>query len=107
MANAESTELTTAMGLASNIHEMSLGVAYSSVMTMNAQSYSPPIDARKVAISGMPNWSQVVSVSYVNPDNLTATVASSPSQRTARITVTISHSGQQVYQESWVNVYPY
>ena len=102
MANTESTELTSAMGLASNIHEMSLGVAYSQIMTLNGQTYSPPIDARQVAISGMPGWSQVVSVSFVNPDSLTATVASSPSQPTARVTVTIMHNNLAVYSTDWL-----
>src|SRR5437773_5964525 len=62
MANGQSTELTTAMGLAGNIHEMSLGVTYTSILTLDGLNYTPPVDARKVAISDLPNWRQQVTV---------------------------------------------
>ena len=104
MANGASTKLTTAMGLASNIHEMSLGVPYSSVMTLNGLNYQPPVDAKKVAITATPlaNWRQQVTVNYVDENLITNTVPNTQVEPTARITVTISHYGKVVYTNSWL-----
>src|SRR4051812_30000525 len=44
MANSDSTELTTAMNLAANMHEMSLSVPYKNIMTLDARSFTPPVD---------------------------------------------------------------
>ncbi len=104
MANGASTQLTTAMGLASNIHEMSLGVAYQDVMTLNGLNYKPPVDARKTAItaSAVANWRQQVAVNYVDKNLVTNTVPNTQVEPTARITVTISHNNDVVYTNSWL-----
>src|SRR4051795_8581358 len=44
MANTDSTELTTAMNLAANMHEMSLSVPYKNIMTLDGRTFTPPID---------------------------------------------------------------
>src|SRR5688500_4836529 len=68
LANTESTELTTALNLAGNVHEMSLSVPYQNIMTLDGQQYSPPIDSKKQTISALTNWKQAVTVNYVDPD---------------------------------------
>src|SRR5438477_3315473 len=54
MANADSADLTTAMGLASNIHERALGVKYDQMFAnFNDRTYSPPIDAKGNSLTAM------------------------------------------------------
>src|SRR5439155_2149211 len=92
MANTEATELTTAMGLVSNIHERSLGIAYDQLMTnFNDKTWSPPIDAKANTITSMSNWSQVVDFQYLDPDSIKNAVPDTQPEPTARITVTIKH----------------
>ena len=38
----------------------------------------------------------------LSEDNLGTTVTNSTTQNAARVTVTVSHNGHQVYQASWV-----
>src|SRR5688500_2355035 len=71
MANTQSSELTTAMRLASNIHERAVATEYDQLFTeFNNKSFSPPVNAKKDAISGMPGWQQLVDAQYVDPDNV-------------------------------------
>ena len=104
MANGASAELTTAMGLASNMHEMSLGVEYKDVMTLNGLSNQPPKDAKKQPITdpSLANWRQQMAVSYVDHNLITNTVPNTQQEPTARITVTISRNGGVVYTTSWL-----
>ena len=104
MANGASAELTTAMGLASNIHEMSLGVEYKNVMTLNGLNKMPPVDAKSNQINdpSLAQWRQQVAVNYLNPHLITTTVPNTQVEPTARITVTISRNGSVVYTTSWV-----
>lgn len=102
MANGDSAEMTTSLGLASSIHEMSLGVAYDDIMSLDNDTYTPPVDARGVAISTLSNWNQSIDVKYVNPANLKFAVPDTQEEPTARITVTISHNGRYVYSTNWL-----
>src|SRR3954453_3564543 len=82
MANSDSTELTTAMNLAANMHEMSLSVPYKNIMTLDARSFTPPVDgviryntatppavvSYGNVITALPNWKQLITVDYVNHD---------------------------------------
>ena len=102
MANNGSTELTTAMGLASNLHEYSLGVKYANVMTLDAQSFSPPVDARLQPISNLTGWTQQMTVNYIDPNNLLSAGSKTPAQPTARLNVSISHNGALIYTTSWL-----
>ena len=116
MANNDSTELTTAMNLASNIHEMSLGIKYDNILTLDGRSWSPPTDGQLRfntatppavtsygnTISNLPNWKQQIVVDYVDPDRITMTVPKTQVEPTARVTVTISHNNTIIYQTSWL-----
>jgi prepilin-type N-terminal cleavage/methylation domain-containing protein len=103
MANAESTKLTTAMGLVSNIHERALGVQYDQLLTtFNNKTWSPPIDAKGAVINAMNNWSQVVDFQYVDPNAIKNAVPDTQVEGTGRMTVTIIHNNQNVYTTSWL-----
>ena len=101
-ANETSTELTTAINLANNIREMAYGVSYDSMMTLDAKTYSPPIDASKGSITDLTGWKQVVSVNYVDPDHVTLTVPKTQVEPTAIVTVTISHNNRTIYSTDWL-----
>lgn len=119
-ANANAADLTTAINLAKNIREMSLGLkfadpafpthwgaetgetlaTYNDVDDLDGKSFGPPIDARRQTLSSFASWRQSVVVETVDPDLLTATVpkGSTPANR---VTVTISHNGKSVYSMFW------
>ena len=119
-------DMTVAVNLANNVHELTYNLhffdptqpthwgpetgetlaTYNDNDDFDGASFSPPVDARRQTISNLSGWTQSITVRSVDPNNLTSTVPNG-STPTERITVTISHLGQQVYQESWLNVYPY
>jgi prepilin-type N-terminal cleavage/methylation domain-containing protein len=121
MTNSEGTELTTGLNLAKNIRELSLGLrfadsdnpthwgnesgetlsSYDDIDDLTGKSYSPPIDARRQALSDYTNWQQSITVQSVDPDLLTSN-APNGSTPAARVTVTIEHNGQYVCDLSWL-----
>jgi type II secretory pathway pseudopilin PulG len=101
-ANSESTELTTGIGLASNIREMAYGVAYDDIMTLDGKTCSPPKNARDENIDDLADWKQVVTINYVDPDHLTLTVPKTQVEPVALITVTVSHNNRTVYTTDWL-----
>ena len=126
MSTGAGTELTTAVNLANNIHEVSVYLPfndptngastttkptggpsnYNDIWDLNGDTYSPPLDVRRQPISGYNNWAQQVTVQSVAPDNLTASRPNSVTLPTARVTVTITHNGKYVYSESWIVTAP-
>jgi prepilin-type N-terminal cleavage/methylation domain-containing protein len=100
-ANNDGTELTTAINLAGNIHEASVRVAYVDIFDLRA-TYSPPVNARLQTISGMPGWTQVVGVNYVDENNITQSVPDTQYEPTARVTVAVLRNGKEVYRTSWL-----
>lgn len=122
MANGGGTELTTAVNLANNIHEITIGVPfqnptsktslvkdsggpknYTYLWDFNGDSYSPPLDVTRNPISVYSSWTQVVTVSSVDPNNLTFVEPSNdPTIPTARVAVAVKHNAKVVYQASWL-----
>jgi type II secretory pathway pseudopilin PulG len=102
VANADGTEMTTAINLANNVHEATLTLSYAQVLALNNKDYSPPVNSNFKSISQLgTTWKQHVDVGYLNPDNLNgATVVTV--QPTARVTCTVSHNGAAVYKTIWV-----
>ena len=102
MANADSTELTTAVYLANNIDEMLQGASYATLKsTYDNHAYSPPVDATGATLSSFSGWQQVVSVKYVDHNLLTSVVPDSQVEPTSRVTVTILHNGYGIYVARW------
>ena len=122
-ANAESTQLTTAIHLARNIREMSLGLHFYDPQTpdnwgvetgetlatfddlddLDGKAFSPPIDARRQVLNSYTNWQQAITVETVDIDKLTLNVPKG-SEPSNRITVVISHRGRPIYRTSWLSV---
>jgi type II secretory pathway pseudopilin PulG len=124
MSNSAATELTTAINLANNIHEVAVGLPflsttnpgsttfkdaggplnYTYLWDMSGDSYSPPLDVTRNTITGYGNWTQKVTVQSVDPTSLTSVRPNSVSLPTARVTVIILHNAKQVYQTSFMVV---
>jgi Tfp pilus assembly protein PilV len=120
MASRQGQDMTTAIQLANQIHEMSLSMTFSDPVTptqwgpsagetlatyndvtdLDGQTFSPPIDARRQTLADLANWSQSVVVNSVDPNRIT-TIVPKGSSRGQQITVTVSHLGQAVWSESW------
>ena len=119
-------DMTIAVNLANNVHELTYNLHFTdptnpthwgpesgeTLATFNdnddfdGQTFSPPIDARRQTIANLKGWSQTVTVRNADINSLTTLVPNGTS-KAERITATITHNGQQVYQEIWLNVYPY
>lgn len=122
MSNDNATEMTTAINLAANLHETMVGLpftnatyptsttykdpggptAYSYLWAFNGDTYSPPLDIRRVAISACTGWSQQVTIQSVDPTNLTTVRPNSTTLPNARVTVTVLHGSKIVLQTSWL-----
>lgn len=106
MSNLDSTNVTTAVNLATHIHERAMRMSYADLPSLDDQTYSPPIDARGVAIDGMTGWSQVVQVDNVDSDLLTLKIPDDQNEGFLRLTVEIHHHGELVHEASWIAVAP-
>jgi len=123
-ANSDATELTTALNLAGNIHELSQTLAfqdpgtevwgheagetlatYNDVWDLNGftSTSAGPIDAHRAAITNMPAWQQQVTVSCVDPNGVTTGLPNGASAF-ARVTVVVRHNAQEVCRISWLVV---
>ena len=125
MSNGAGTELTTAINLANNIHEISIGLAFTNpnapsrttglggdpstylgIWDMNGDVYTPPLDVTRHPIANYANWEQDVTVASVDSNSVTTTVPNNTSVPTARITVQVKHNGKLIYQETWLVAAP-
>ncbi len=125
MSNRSAADLSVASNLAKNIHEMSLSLAFNDPVTpthwglesgetlatlndlddLDAQTFSPPIDARRQSLSQFSGWSQAVSVHSVDPNKVTLNVTNGSSTAVS-VTVTIYHNNKVVLTEQWVSFDP-
>ncbi|MDB5297358.1 MAG: Tfp pilus assembly protein PilV [Phycisphaerales bacterium] len=125
VSNAASNQMTVAVNLANNVHEISLGLAYADpaaptqwstreatvaayddVADLDGQTFSPPLDVRRQPIAGYPNWAQRVTVRTVSPDAVTAVRPNDITVPTARVTVEILLNGKVVHTATWLVVGP-
>ena len=126
MSNTKGTELTTAINLANNVREISLGLqfvdpedpttwntpeasigAFDDIKDLDGKVYSPPLDVRRQPIASYVNWKQKIQVHTVDPNNVKLALGTKdPREVTARVTVIIEHAGADVYTMSWLAVAP-
>ncbi len=126
ISNVAGTELTTAVNLANNIHEIANGLPfydpttgastnwstkesgglanYDDVLDLDGESFSPPVDVRRSSMSDYAGWKQDVQVQTVGQNLIGTVVPDTTTEPTARITVTISRHGRPVYETSWIVV---
>lgn len=131
VSNSEGTELTTAVNLANNVREITLGMEfrdpqqpgtwstkegsgnpnsdvalYDDVLDLDGATFSPPLDVRRQPISTYANWSQRVVVETVATDQLASVRPKDVTEPTARVTVTVTRNGTAVHKASWLAVAP-
>ena len=122
MSNSSAAELTTAVQLANNVHEIALALPftcptnptsttfkdtggpanYTYLWDLNGDSYKPPLDIRRNSINAYSTWTQQVTVQSVDPTNLDAVRPNSVTLPTARLTVVILHNKKQLYKATWL-----
>lgn len=64
-------------------------------------SYSPPRDGQGVAISDMAGWSQQITITWRNPNNLAQTVADGSSDVVC-VQVAVSFKGENLLTTNWL-----
>jgi len=121
LSNEAATDLTTAVNLANNIHEITIRLplidpaypstwnphlaspaSFAGVSEFDGSTFNPPIDVSCNPIASYSDWSQVVTVQSVSDSNLKTVIADSTTEWTARVTVQILCNGRVVYQTSWL-----
>lgn len=121
VSNDQSAEMTVAVNLANNVRDIMVGLPlydpqnptqfisreasvalYDNVTDFDSQTYSPPLDSNRLALTNYPTWSQQIVVQSVGEDDLSTTKTSSAAENAARVTVTITHGGKAVYRTGWV-----
>ncbi len=64
-------------------------------------TYSPPRDGQGQAIASMVGWSETLTLTWRNPDNLTSVVAAGSSD-IIWVTVDVSYQSQPVLSSGWL-----
>jgi hypothetical protein len=124
-SNSDAAEMTTAMNLANNVREISLGMSfydpqnptqwntkemsvahYDNLMDLDDCEFSPPLDVGRQPLAQYAGWSQVVRVETVAEDNLATVRLDTAFEPTARVSVTILRNGTKVYTLSWLATAP-
>src|SRR5712691_4452668 len=101
-SNSAGTEMTTAMNLANNIKEITVGMrfrdpaapnvwgtksggvaAYNGIMDFDGDTFQPPLDCRRQKLDVYSTWAQKVTVSTVGEDFLTSVRPNDPNEPTA------------------------
>ena len=105
VANIDGSELTTGVNFARSVRELTLKRTFAEVRAMDGASYTPPIDSRGVAVAGFDGWTQTVDVQSVDRDRITLDIVD-PNPQAVRVTVSITHNGQQVCNLIWYRFRP-
>ena len=112
-ANVGGAELTTAVNLASPMHDLAFGFGipngergvigrYRSVWELNGRTFSPPVDAGGRALENMEGWAQQVRVEAVDKNDIRGVPPADLAARAARVTVNVQHDGRDVYRICWL-----
>ena len=108
--NDAGRNLTEAVFLAEEMREWTVqlpfteangGTSLSSLYAAGGTTYSPPINGMGQTISGMTDWSQVLTLSWADPNNLTSTLSPNASS-VIRASVSVRFQGAQVLAVSWL-----
>jgi len=64
-------------------------------------TYCPPRDGTGQPIAGLPNWSQTIALTWVDPNSLSTPVTAGQSN-VIRVDVDVACSGESVFATSWL-----
>lgn len=94
MVTLKTNEAQTAGVLAQSLHERCIGMDRDALLDLSGTTFNPPVDNQGNAIDGLPNYSQSISVAYVNPTSITGTSVDQTSL--LRVSVSVSKSGENL-----------
>jgi len=100
VVNVEATTLTSGMNVARGVNEYLLQKKFAELKGFNGTTWNPPRDSRGISIDGMSDWKQIISVTSVDPANLTKNTTDSPPQA-VRVAVIVTHNDERVCDLSW------
>lgn len=99
--NTAGQELSQAVFLSQAVREWTLAMPYSELDDLADVTYSPPINSMGHEISDMVGWSQTVTVTYREPEDLNTVVSPGPTD-VARIEVDIRRNGRDILNTGWL-----
>jgi type II secretory pathway pseudopilin PulG len=98
-ANGAGTDISTAEFLIEQIKGLTMMTQYDDLSALDGVSYSPPIGANGIALSGLDAFSQQVTVENVNAADFEDVVISS---NFIRVTVVIYRNSRKLSSTSWL-----
>ncbi|MFP3936888.1 MAG: prepilin-type N-terminal cleavage/methylation domain-containing protein [Phycisphaerae bacterium] len=99
--NSAGQDLSQAVFLSQAVREWTLSMPYDDLESMDGVTYDTPRNSMGQELTDMIGWSQVVSVSYHEPEDLTTESDSGPTD-IARVEVTIRHHDKDVLTTGWL-----
>ena len=101
--NKHSFQLTTGVNLSETVRERMHGLTFGEIIAEDGKIYTPPIDVRGTPIAELPEWSQVLNVTRVDPNRLTLETPTSTNPM-ARVAVEIQFKGRTVCNSEYLLV---
>ena len=122
-ANGAASELSQAVFLAQEIREWTLrlpfvdpsypnnapgpdgvdpNVSVNDINDLMNVTFSPPRDARGLAISELSTWSQTITMTWCDPNNLAGPAQTPGSTDVINVQVTVKSRGITVFTTSWL-----
>ncbi len=99
--NSAGQELSQAVFLSQAVREWTLEMPYSDLEDISGATYDPPINSTGGQIYDLAGWSQSITVTYRDPEDLN-TVASPGPTDIARVEVTIKHQDRDILNTGWL-----
>lgn len=96
--NAASQRMVTAAFIGQEARELSVRASFDALASA---TNTPPHDAQGVDIPDTTGWTQTITVSWVDPANVSAANVVGPTDL-KRVTVTVSYGGQTLFTASWM-----
>jgi len=125
VSNAAGNQMTTAVNLSNNIHEIVLALpfadpqqpttwatkeasiaVYDNILDLDGCTFNPPLDVRRQAIPDLAGWSQKVTIDTVAADMVSSVRPKNATVPTARVTVQILLRDKIIHETSWLVVAP-
>jgi len=98
-ANGYGDTLSKAVYLAGEIRSMTDDVAYTNLLSYNGKTWQG-VDANGSPVAGLQDYQQTLTVTAVNPDDLTTYIG--PDPQALLLTAVISRNSQEVSRLRWL-----
>ena len=100
--NADTQERTRAVFLAQEVREWVATLPFTSLTpAIKNQTFSPPHNGQGTAITAMSDWTQQVTLTWVNPTNFSAAVGDGTSN-VIKVRVNVLHNTKTILTTTWL-----